>query len=806
MEVSQPHPMAGATYARVYECRKCGVDFAYKKRFRNHLEEFHAHRKILIKPKKHRPKKVITAISHTDPSISKDLMTNECVICHKKFGNNKELSRHLASHTTDKPYECIECGKRFSKKDYLIKHIGYHSREMPYKCHLCTYEINRPDRYKIHMGQVHDIESPFMCTLCGEGFGYLKDLNKHLNSHNSSALDPGANASIFQRKGLCLFNCNDCGLTFENAQKYKYHMLKLHDVDEPFECSLCGTTFSNKLHLNRHLAEHNSNNLPVLGSTDSVDDITTSALKSKEVSNGHRRPSSSQEYEEFDNTLNGDELNMDSGTDESTELNSSMTTFSLAKIAVKAEGKKPSNVMASSDSKSSLYKKVGSKKKKFVCKRCGMHLCKKLDYIHHVKAHQKKLFECDVCGKAYTRNSNLKKHPCKGYRDEPKEESNGQRKLSGSVENKEFNNTLNGDELDSDSDVGVSTELNSSMPALSLTKIGIATKGKNPLNVTVASDNRASLNKELESLKNKSFVCKKCGLRLSKRVDYIHHVKSHKKKLFGCVVCGKSYTRNSNLKKHSCRGFHDDANSEKQKFNCMTCQLSFPSPEDLDEHILTHVTGLQESPLPSERLAPSAVDEDYGNAFKNKLIKSEPNDSQQCGQKHKKIKNSTCVNKSLSLLDTHNNASHKVKKDHAKTSFMAKIEVDGYDILRLQKEKRKSLEMEDDTLGESRLLKKKPKSKDKDAKAGSRLLDINNHNENVAKKESKVVTSSEIQEMIEKELSKYETNLSIPTVHKREHDESVLEYEKLVVFEYMSTVLDLPDIKSTSVEDSEVEG
>lgn len=49
-----------------------------------------------------------------------------CDFCPKSFSKKHKMLIHRRMHTGEKPYECSVCGKAFSRKDHMIKHMNIH--------------------------------------------------------------------------------------------------------------------------------------------------------------------------------------------------------------------------------------------------------------------------------------------------------------------------------------------------------------------------------------------------------------------------------------------------------------------------------------------------------------------------------------------------------------------------------------------------------------------------------------------------------------------------------------------------------
>merc|ERR1712168_1668253 len=122
---------------------ECSNNYQQKENLKKCLDTQHTNKK----PHK---KKVHTGKSLAQKSKGNPLGTVKCPQCSRVV-KKKNLSSHLLTHTSDKPFECKECGKRFRRRTNLRVHMRCHTHERPYKCERCGESYKHASGLSYHL-------------------------------------------------------------------------------------------------------------------------------------------------------------------------------------------------------------------------------------------------------------------------------------------------------------------------------------------------------------------------------------------------------------------------------------------------------------------------------------------------------------------------------------------------------------------------------------------------------------------------------------------------------------------------------
>ncbi|XP_053708958.1 zinc finger protein 345-like [Synchiropus splendidus] len=167
---------------------------------------------------------------------------HSCPVCvDRHFTGANKLSRHMRTHTKEKPFSCPVCFLKFSQSYHMTRHLKKQHHSLPV-CPECGGSFGSWQQLKTHR-KSHGGPS---CSSCGQQFQLKSQLLSHLRSHRSAASGPQS------------LTCADCGKVFGRLYHLKRHILSHRKAadGERHDCLTCKRSFAFPEDLQKHVRVH----------------------------------------------------------------------------------------------------------------------------------------------------------------------------------------------------------------------------------------------------------------------------------------------------------------------------------------------------------------------------------------------------------------------------------------------------------------------------------------------------------------------------------------------------------------------
>ncbi|XP_064465520.1 zinc finger protein 423-like isoform X2 [Ornithodoros turicata] len=234
---SRQSPPAATTAASIvdasYECEYCGMKLPSVHALQTHTLAAHSFTEVLSKR--------VSAMAGVDTRTG-PLICSQCGAASPDF---ESFRAHLASHIEGRiSRSCPECRAEFPSSQQLESHVASHflATSVEYGCQACLKLFPRPDELQKHLLDLH-AHHLYRCALCRDVFDSKVGVQVHFAVKHSNECQ--------------VFKCNACNAAYRSEPEFALHVQVTHLAKAaPYRCLLCEQTFASEPLLQRHLDTH----------------------------------------------------------------------------------------------------------------------------------------------------------------------------------------------------------------------------------------------------------------------------------------------------------------------------------------------------------------------------------------------------------------------------------------------------------------------------------------------------------------------------------------------------------------------
>ncbi|KAM3614754.1 uncharacterized protein V6R79_018797 [Siganus canaliculatus] len=589
------------TGARPHTCSHCGKKFIRKDHLQRHYTNC---------IKKSLPKKVLCdRCGGFFPQVELEIHRKSCISTPSSSESTVCNNQQSSPHNQPKGFPCAYCSSRFLLFSQLQEHfVNAHKMETmtppvstaPLQHHLSSIsnikEEPLDESYDQRIGESTnlickldealemEVQKSFTCTQCNSSFGNKAGLIGHQCAHTTQALFKceTCNRGFWTKKLLrnhfrkCRFGHISEGKTTENLDVPLKAQIDfaLNDsvlvFKEGSDTTGTGVLQANFSHKEDVMAESQQNSTTNAVQSSSSKDKKKVQYQCSECDESftdglmlisHLEDHGREEQEKKNNTCSkcGRSFSSQTHLEKHKKMHEVYEQISCPHC--------PKTFCSVSDLEA--HKKCHDKRRTFVCKLCnerfwtGPSLCN-----HYSEDHPNDVYTCRFCNKTYSVKKSLSRHYKKWHQKELKELRSSVQEVRGSEQQCSSQVSITGESDESDS--GSEDSGSDSAPYFPCHVCGKTF----PTSESLEDHQRCHLGE-------KPHECEECGRCFYQASQLQQHQRMHKSE-FQCQACGRGFVSLFALRKHK------HTHGKSRPYRCFECQLSFPGPSQLAEHMSIH--------------------------------------------------------------------------------------------------------------------------------------------------------------------------------------------------------------------------
>ena len=174
---------------KLHHCHLCPKSYTSKSSVKFHIETRHIKPDPLEKthPCAECDKAFVCLSSLRQHMKLKHLVGDiyRCHFCGKSFNTKPDVTRHLRTHTGDRPFKCPLCEKSFTCKSSLKTHLKNHIGKS-ISCSYCDKKFN-VDSDRVRHESIHTGQKPWRCLTCGKSYSCKSTVKVHIRTAHLSS-------------------------------------------------------------------------------------------------------------------------------------------------------------------------------------------------------------------------------------------------------------------------------------------------------------------------------------------------------------------------------------------------------------------------------------------------------------------------------------------------------------------------------------------------------------------------------------------------------------------------------------------
>nr|XP_027208122.1 zinc finger protein 572-like [Penaeus vannamei] len=201
-----------------------------------------------------------------DPRGRKNLNArklHKCSYCNYITNKTTNLTRHIHTHTGEKPFSCPYCSFRATQEDNIKSHIRTHTGEKPYTCLHCPYRSSRKSNLNSHLLTHHpELQSHHIDIQTHHPDDQA--LHSDDQSHHSDVVELdsdgertrwGGDAVRTKKNTGKMHRCSYCNYVTNKTTNLIRH-IHTHTGEKPFSCPYCPYRATQENNIKSHIRTH----------------------------------------------------------------------------------------------------------------------------------------------------------------------------------------------------------------------------------------------------------------------------------------------------------------------------------------------------------------------------------------------------------------------------------------------------------------------------------------------------------------------------------------------------------------------